>query len=143
MNDHFFNPLLHILATIFSPYPSCWESKLVIKLSLVFIFSYICLHTISCVSQIKSNQIILFSKIRYIYLEVFIDVNHDSATLKKANYNYCFKIFYLFFIYSSYVMLSSKISRKSEKLILRYSKTKEVFPFDSFCFGNSLIADIF
>lgn len=40
-------------------------------------------------------------------------------------------------------MWSSKISRKSEILILRYSQTKEVFPFVSFCFGNSLIADIF
>ena len=43
----------------------------------------------------------------------------------------------------TYVMWSSKISRKSEILILRYSQTKEVFPFVSFCFGNSLIADIF
>ena len=41
------------------------------------------------------------------------------------------------------VMWSSKISRKSEILILRYSQTEEVFPFVSFCFGNSLIADIF
>ena len=40
------------------------------------------------------------------------------------------------------VMWSSKISRKSEILTLRYSQTKEVFPFVSFYFGNSLIADI-
>ena len=33
----------------------------------------------------------------------------------------------------AYVMWSSKISRKSEILILRYSQTKEVFPFVSFC----------
>ena len=32
---------------------------------------------------------------------------------------------------------------QSEILILRYSQTKEVFPFVTFCFGNALIADIF
>ena len=42
-----------------------------------------------------------------------------------------------------YVMWSSKVSLKSEILILRYSQTKEVFPFVSFCFGNFLIADKF
>ena len=44
---------------------------------------------------------------------------------------------------SQYVMWSSKIGRKSEILILRYSQTKDIFSFVSFCFGNSLIADIF
>ena len=36
----------------------------------------------------------------------------------------------------TYVIWSSKISRKSEILILRYSQTKEIFPFISNCFGT-------
>ena len=63
------------------------------------------------------------------FLVIFLCGNFGNITIEKMTV-FIFQILDLKRgCHSSFVMWSSKISRKSEILILRYSQTKEVFPF--------------
>ena len=71
----------------------------------------------------------------------------DDVFLVKRNYigleDQPLQRFEISFVRTDTNMPLAKKTQKNRILIVRYNQTKEVFPFVSVCFGNSLIADIF